>query len=103
MNKFFSEQPREIGKIQIPDDDILGWLKTLREGGMTDKEIDDILIHLNKEYADQRLPRLVEEALQEYNARRITKGENPLAEGDMLQALKRVARHAIEQELRGKE
>ncbi|KKT42311.1 MAG: hypothetical protein UW30_C0001G0036 [Candidatus Giovannonibacteria bacterium GW2011_GWA2_44_13b] len=40
-----------IEKINIPDGDIPGWMKILREGGFSDKEIDAMLSRLNVAYA----------------------------------------------------
>ena len=37
-------------RITIPDDDVSGWMQTLREGGFSEKEIDEILSHLNTTY-----------------------------------------------------
>jgi len=33
----FRQKPMQIEKMQIPDEDVLGWMKVLREGGMTNK------------------------------------------------------------------
>lgn len=41
----------EKGNIMIPDGDMPGWIKTLRDGGFSDKEIDDTLSRKNVEYA----------------------------------------------------
>ncbi len=41
----------EVIRISIPDDEVVGWMQTLREGGFNDEEIDKILSHLNSEYA----------------------------------------------------
>ncbi len=55
----------EIGdKAQIPDNDMPGWIQTLREGGLTDEEIDKMLIRLNKEYAKQKGADVVEQELK---------------------------------------
>ena len=55
----------EIGdKAQIPDNDMPGWIQTLREGGLTDEEIDKMLIHLNKESAKQKGADVVEQELK---------------------------------------
>ena len=45
---------REIYKGKIPDDDMIGWIQSLREGGLTDKEIDEMLSKLNKTYAEKK-------------------------------------------------
>lgn len=54
------EDPALEGKIeraQIPDEDMAGWIATLREGGMSDAEIDEVLEHANLTYYEQRLPK----------------------------------------------
>jgi hypothetical protein len=37
-------------RARIPNDDVPGWLKALREGGLSDAEIDRVLGGLNEEY-----------------------------------------------------
>lgn len=54
-----------ITKLRIPDEDIPGWLQVLREGGFDDKEIDSILVYLNKTYRDLRGGRVIEEEIKE--------------------------------------
>jgi len=44
----------EIVGARIPDEDMNGWITTLREAGFTDQEMDDILGHLNKTYSEMR-------------------------------------------------
>jgi hypothetical protein len=34
----------------IPDDDMGGWIQSLRAGGFTDKEMDEVLGNLNQTY-----------------------------------------------------
>lgn len=41
----------KMEKINVPDEDVPGWLQTLREGGFTDVEINSIMSHLNETYA----------------------------------------------------
>ena len=41
-----------IERIRVPDDDVPGWLKTLQDGGFTEEEIQGIMSHLNKAYAE---------------------------------------------------
>jgi hypothetical protein len=44
----------EIKRIRIPDEDMSGWIKVLKEGGdMSLEEINLILSHLNTTYRDQ--------------------------------------------------
>ena len=38
----------------IPDDDIGGWIQSLREGGFTDQEMDEMLGALNPNYRNLR-------------------------------------------------
>ena len=40
-----------IEAVKIPDSDIPGWIKTLREGGFSDKEINELLSRKNPSYA----------------------------------------------------
>jgi hypothetical protein len=40
----------KVERIKIPDEDVPGWMKALREGGLTDKEIDGLLGRTNKTY-----------------------------------------------------
>lgn len=54
--EIFFGQP-EKPKASIPDDDAVGWINTLREGGFTQSEIDSVMSHLNKTYRDQKYPK----------------------------------------------
>ena len=38
----------------IPDEDVMGWMKTLRDGGFSDEEIDTILVYANKTYRQEK-------------------------------------------------
>lgn len=63
--KNFKEQPkieRKIDKARIPDEDVSGWMQTLREGGFSNEEIDLMLGGLNQEYAEQKLPKEIRES-----------------------------------------
>lgn len=47
------ERPAEhIESISIPDSDILGWMQVLREGGLSQEEIDQFLARLNATYRE---------------------------------------------------
>lgn len=48
-----------IEKFSIPDEDMPGWIKTLREGGFNQIEIDYILTGLNKTYFDMKKPEMI--------------------------------------------
>lgn len=39
----------------IPDDDVMGWIRILQEGGFSNQEIDRVL-KLNQSYAEKLLP-----------------------------------------------
>lgn len=39
-----------IDKMSIPDDDVQGWIGTLKQGGFSNEEIDGIMNHLNETY-----------------------------------------------------
>ena len=45
---------------------MISWMQSLREGGFTDKEMDEILSHLNKTYAKAKGLDAVTKALEEY-------------------------------------
>lgn len=44
------EKIEHIVSMRIPDSDIPGWMKTLREAGMSPEEIDHMLSRLNETY-----------------------------------------------------
>lgn len=46
----------KIIKITLPDDDMVGWIKVLREGNFSQEEIDLILSHLNETYKIENNP-----------------------------------------------
>ncbi len=48
------QEGEKVVKIRIPDRDMSGWIETLRNGGLNDGQIDLILAHLNKTYAEQK-------------------------------------------------
>ena len=73
----------EIGdKAQTPNDDMPGWIQTLREGGLTDEEIDKNLIHLNKEYAKQKGADVVEQELKKVEKEFVAKSGRYLNEDE---------------------
>jgi hypothetical protein len=52
-------------KAKIPDQDMLGWIKLLREDGVfSEKEIDGILSRLNQTYAEYKHNPHIEEELK---------------------------------------
>jgi hypothetical protein len=61
------EKPMEKHKLSIPDDDLPNWMQVLREGGMTDDEINSIFCKTNKTWLEARLPELIEKELKKIN------------------------------------
>ncbi len=55
----------EIKKVQIPDNDVPGWIKSLHEGGFSGKEIDEVLGNLNLTYKKIKDPDFIEKELSE--------------------------------------
>lgn len=44
------ESFEKIRNISVPDNDMQGWLRVLREGGLSEEEIDHMMVHLNETY-----------------------------------------------------
>jgi len=62
------EPGEKVMKIKVPDKDMLGWIETLRNGGMSDEQINSVLSYLNRTYAEQkRLPNIdiIDEKLEQ--------------------------------------
>lgn len=55
----------EIIKTGIPNEDMPGWIQSLREGGFTDEEMDIFLSNLNAEYRKIKNPNFIDEKLDE--------------------------------------
>ena len=53
-----------IERTGIPDEDVPSWIKTLRDGGFSDEEIDVMLSRLNVEYAKGAGINVVEKELE---------------------------------------
>ena len=45
----------EIYKARIPDEDMVGWINTLKEAGFSEEEVDEIMTKLNFEYSRQKM------------------------------------------------
>lgn len=54
----------KIIKARIPDEDMPGWIETLRQGGFSDEEMDLILENLSPTYKKMRHPDFVEKGLE---------------------------------------
>ena len=52
-------------KMSIPDDDVIGWMQTLREEGLNDQEIDTFLKNLNKEYWERTLDPKIKKSIED--------------------------------------
>lgn len=59
------EPGSEITRISIPDDDMIGWIETLRAGGFGAEEMDSILEHLNDQYFEVKNKKIIDESLRE--------------------------------------
>lgn len=65
MPRETSENHSEITRISVPDDDMIGWIKALHEGGFSAEEIDSILEHLNDQYFEVKNQKVIDESLRE--------------------------------------
>ncbi|MBU2564252.1 hypothetical protein KKA23_01595 [Patescibacteria group bacterium] len=61
MNQF---EKLKIEGDRIPDEDVDNWIKSLQDGGFSDKEIDLIVENLNVDYKKRKNPDFVEEELE---------------------------------------
>lgn len=61
--KFGIKKNEQIVRARIPDDDLPGWIGTLKDGGFTQEEIDLVISGLNKKYLEERKPEMVEREL----------------------------------------
>lgn len=52
----FDERLEHIDRIQIPDSDLLNWMRELRNSALTEEAINDILMYLNKTYREEKIP-----------------------------------------------
>jgi len=61
MSEKFKLQPGEkIEKITVPDEEVVDWIRTLQEGGMSSEEIDLIMSNLNQTYAGKKQSGFIE-------------------------------------------
>lgn len=44
------EKIEQIVRMAVPDNDMRGWLNVLREGGLSEEEIDQMMVRLNETY-----------------------------------------------------
>jgi len=68
-----SDSPEKRKRLRIPDEDIRGWIETLRSMGLDEKDIDDFLIRKNITYANLKIPEIVEDMVNEIEATSKTK------------------------------
>ncbi len=69
-----------IEKLTIPDEDVPGWMQTLREGGFTDTEIDSILSNLNSTYSHEKRKGYIEAELLKMGNEIYERRGTPLSE-----------------------
>ncbi|MDD4995875.1 MAG: hypothetical protein PHW15_00145 [Patescibacteria group bacterium] len=62
----------------IPDEDVFGWIESLKRGGMSEEEIDLILERLNYYYRKAKNHLSVEEELEIINKEHFAKHGRPL-------------------------
>lgn len=53
-----------LERMRIPDEEAPAWMRTLREGGFNDDEIDMIMEHCNAAYFELKRPELVEKEVE---------------------------------------
>lgn len=57
----------EIGSIaKIPDEDIVGWERALREAGFEEGEIKEMLSNLNRNYQEMELDKAIKKFKKDY-------------------------------------
>jgi len=59
-----NEAVGRIKKVRISDDDMVGWIESLRAENFGEKEIDGILSKLNRTYRDKTHPDWIEKHMQ---------------------------------------
>lgn len=64
-----NEMPSNINRIQIPDDDMVNWIKALHEGGFSTEETDSMMTRLNEKYFDAKGGEIIEKELKEIKKR----------------------------------
>ena len=62
-------------KARIPDSDAVGWIRTLREAGLSDKEIDEFMTRMNKTWRGQKGEEYVETELQKIREKLFNEGK----------------------------
>lgn len=58
------EKIEHIEKVSIPDEDMRGWMETLREGGFSEEEMSAMMVYLNQTYRNIQGPSMVEGEIQ---------------------------------------
>lgn len=58
------EKIEQIVRVTVPDNDMQGWLKVLREGGFGEEETDQIMVRLNETYRNIQGPVVVEREVE---------------------------------------
>lgn len=69
-----------IEKGSIPDKEVPQWIQILREGGLTNEEIDTMLSHLNPVYGELKQEEFINRELQKMVREVETRRGSPLAE-----------------------
>ena len=58
------EKIEHIEKVSIPDEDMKGWMDTLREGGFSEEEMSSMMVYLNQTFRNIQGPSMVEGEIQ---------------------------------------
>jgi DNA-binding transcriptional MerR regulator len=57
--------PGRVERVKIPDRDILNWIKVLKESGISEDEIEKMMVRLNRTFAEAKgIDGLVEKELE---------------------------------------
>lgn len=58
------EKIEHIVRMTVPDSEMQGWLNVLREGGLSEEEVDAMMVRLNETYRDIRGPVIIEREVE---------------------------------------
>lgn len=78
----------KIHSMEIPGDDMQGWITVLREGGFNDSEIDRILSGLNVDYFRLKMTETMKKEFQSGLKKREKKERRKLKPDEVIRLLK---------------
>lgn len=56
----------KMKKIRVADEDVLDWIRSLKEGGLSNEEIDAVMSKLNSLYRKKRQPDFIVDELDKF-------------------------------------